>query len=97
MVWEIMVKVQEVSLIKYKNGGTVLLNKIYILAHKHFFECRHEDDKLIGIFLSKKEALKVLDDYKKIKGFKEHIEGFYIQECIIDKIDNTILNELIKT
>lgn len=73
------------------------MNKIYVLSHKHLFECGHEDDKLIGIFFSKRKALKVLDDYKKIKGFKDHLKGFYIQECTIDEISNKELNELIKT
>jgi hypothetical protein len=61
------------------------------------FECSHEDIKLIGIFFSKRKALKVLKDYKKIEGFRDHWVGFYIQECIIDKVDNKVLNELIKS
>ncbi len=74
----------------------LVLNKIYILAHKHPFEDGHADYKLIGAFFSKKKALKVLEDYKKTEGFRDYLEGFYIQECIIDKIDNKILNGLIQ-
>jgi len=72
------------------------LNKIYVLSHKHLFECGHEDDKLIGAFLSKEKALEILEKYKKLEGFKDYLEGFYIQECIIDEIDISILNELIE-
>jgi len=72
------------------------LNKIYILLHEHLFEDGHTDYKLIGLFLSKKKALKVLEDSKKLEGFKNYLKGFYIQECIIDKIDNKILKELMQ-
>ncbi len=71
-------------------------NKIYILAHKHKFEDDHEDEKLIGTFFSKKKALEILNDYEKLEGFRDNIEGFYIQECIIDEIDKKQLNELLK-
>jgi len=72
------------------------LNKVYILSHKHPFEDGHEEEKLIGVFFSKKKALATLKDYKKFEGFRDHLEGFYIQECIIDKIDDKILDELIE-
>lgn len=63
--------------------------------HKHFFECGHDDEKLIGIFFSKRKALQTLDDFKKIKGFKDHVEGFYIREYKMDQIDDDELKNLI--
>ncbi|NGX31422.1 MAG: hypothetical protein K940chlam8_00790 [Chlamydiae bacterium] len=73
------------------------MNKVYTLSHKHTFEDEHIDEKLIGVFSSKDEALNELENYKKLEGFRDYLGGFYIQECVIDKIDNSVLNELIKT
>ena len=63
------------------------LNKIYILAHIHKFENGHEDKKLIGSFFTKEEALEILDKYKPLPGFKDNLNGFYIQEIEIDILD----------
>ena len=70
------------------------MNKIYILAHKHFFECGHEDEILIGVFFSKKKALETLEKYKNIRGFKDNLDGFYIQEFIIDMLEEKKLKEI---
>jgi len=50
---------------------------------------------LIGVFISKKKTLKILEDYKNLEGFRSYKEGFEIQEYIINEISYKILNELI--
>ncbi len=72
------------------------MNKIYILFHKHLFECGHVDEKLIGSFFTKKKALKVLNDYKNLEGFKDHLDGFYIQEVEIDELNEKELVDIMK-
>jgi len=71
------------------------LSKVYILSHEHLFEDGHADSKLIGVFISKEKALKILEDYKNLEGFRSYKEGFEIQEYIINEISYKILNELI--
>lgn len=72
------------------------MNKIYILSHKHLFECGHKEGKLIGAFLSKKKALNILEKYKKLKGFRDNLEGFCIQEMNINELDEEHLKSIIK-
>ncbi len=72
------------------------MNKIYILAHKHVFEDGHKEGKLIGAFFSKQIALKTLEKYKNLEGFRDNLEGFYIQEMILDKLAEKELNKVIK-
>lgn len=61
------------------------MKKVYILHHVHEFESGEEDVKLIGVFSSKEKALKAVDDHGKLPGFKDHLNGFSIDEYIIDK------------
>ncbi|NGX44764.1 MAG: hypothetical protein K1060chlam3_00939 [Candidatus Anoxychlamydiales bacterium] len=72
------------------------MNKIYILAHKHPFDDGHIDEKLIGSFFTKKKALQILDDYKNLEGFRDHLDGFYIQEVEIDGLNEKELTHIIK-
>ena len=72
------------------------MNNIYILSHKHLFECGHKEGKLIGAFLSKKKALSTLEKYKKLEGFKDSMEGFNIQEMDINELDKKQLKLIIK-
>jgi hypothetical protein len=72
------------------------LNKLYILAHRHKFADGHIDEKLIGSFFSKKLALTTLEHYKKLKGFSDHLEGFYIQEIELDILNAKELKKIIK-
>ena len=82
--------------------GIEALDKVYILSHVHKFnekhEClhNHESGKLIGIFYSKDKALDILESYKKLEGFRDQLSGFCIQEHLIDRIDDTKLNELLE-
>jgi len=72
------------------------LNKIYILSHKHLFECGHKEGKLIGAFFSKKKALEILEKYKKLEGFRDNVEGFYIQKMNINELDKKQFKTIIK-
>ena len=72
------------------------MNKIYILSHTHKFEDGHEDEKLIGSFFTKEKALEILDKCKPLPGFKDALEGFYIQEVEIDKLNEKELKNIIK-
>jgi len=72
----------------------VRLNKIYILAHIHKFEDGHESKKIIGSFFTKEKALEILDKYKTLEGFKDALEGFYIQDIEINKLNEKKLEKI---
>ena len=77
-------------------------SKVYVLSHTHKFskqsECfyGHKSEKLIGIFYSKEKALNTLERYKDLEGFKNHTNGFQIQEYVIDDTNRDKLNELLE-
>ncbi|NQS89546.1 hypothetical protein HQ584_07145 [Patescibacteria group bacterium] len=71
------------------------MNKVYTLAHIHKFDNGYVEDKLIGTFDSEEKALETLENYKNLKGFRDNLDGFYIQECKIDEINTKALNKLI--
>ena len=77
-------------------GGIVHLNKIYMLFHKHEFEDGHEGLKLIGSFFTKEKALKILDKCKPLPGFKDNLNGFYIQEVEVDTLNEKELKRIKK-
>ncbi len=77
------------------------MNRVYTLYHIHRWkkelsECKygHVDKKLIGLFFSKEESLNTLEKYKLLKGFSDEIEGFSIDEYIIDSIYNISISTL---
>ena len=72
------------------------MNKIYELSHINRFDCGHVDKKLIGIFSSKEEAQEKIKDYTKLKGFRDHPEGFCVREYVVDEIDKKSLRQLIE-
>ena len=43
------------------------------------------DDKLLGFFSTKEKALKIVDRYREMKGFRDFPEGFKIRTMIIGK------------
>ena len=47
-------------------------------------------------FSSKEKAQEKIKDYKKLEGFRDHPEGFCVNEYIIDEIDKKSLSQLIK-
>ncbi len=58
--------------------------KVYLLYHI-YEEDGEEDSKLLGVFSSKETAKKVIESHKLLPGFKNHLEGFLIDEYLIDK------------
>lgn len=78
------------------------MSKVYVLYHIHKFSkelsecfCGHVDIKQIGIFDSKEICQNILEEYKKLEGFRENPNGFQIDGYKIDSIYNTPINELI--
>ena len=73
------------------------MNKIYILIHKFEYEKGYFDIKTIGAFFSKKKALTMLEQYKKLEGFKDHLKWFSIKEFEMDVLNEKEIQKLIKT
>ena len=61
--------------------------KIYVLSHcyKYDVEKTKDEGRFLGVYLTKKEAIKKAEIYKKIKGFSSHISNFYIGCYTLDK------------
>ena len=67
--------------------------KIYVLSHSYKYgvteftgyEKTKDEGRFLGVYLTKKEAIKKAEMYKKIKGFSSHIANFYIGCYIVDK------------
>ena len=61
--------------------------KVYVLSHS--YECDVEkmkdEGRFLGVYLTKKEAIKKAEMYKKIKGFSSHISNFYIGCYTVNK------------
>ena len=57
---------------------------IYYFYHEYelYENCMERKD--IGLFVSKAEAKELICKYKKLPGFEDYPENFYIQEITID-------------
>ena len=64
--------------------GISIKQKVYLLYHS-YEEDGEEDSKLLGVFSSKEKAQEVIKTHKLLPGFKDHLEGFLIDEYLIDK------------
>ena len=64
--------------------------KIYVLSHEYCYgdyKYKHkEESRFVGIYLTRREALKALEKLKKIRGFSSHLHGFYIVKTEINQI-----------
>lgn len=64
--------------------------KIYVLSHEYCYgDYEHkykEESRFIGIYLTRREALKALEKFKKIRGFSSHLDGFYIDKTETDQL-----------
>ena len=62
--------------------------KIYVLSHEYCYgDYKYkykEESRFIGIYLTRKEALRALEKFKKIRGFSSHLDGFYIDRTKIN-------------
>ncbi len=63
---------------------------VYLLAHTHVYSTDEEDTKIIGIYSTEQEALKVIDQLKDISGFNNYPQGFNIDKY---KLDQTFWQE----
>ena len=65
--------------------------KIYVLSHEYCYgnyKYKHkEESRFLGIYLTRKEALKALEKFKKIRGFSSYLDGFYIIKTEINQIE----------
>lgn len=59
---------------------------VYLLEHTHVYSTDEEDTKIIGIFSTKQEALKAIDQLKNISGFNKYPQGFNIDKYKLDQI-----------
>ena len=44
-----------------------------------------EESRVLGAYYTKKEALKALIRYQKIRGFSSHLDGFWLEKYKLDK------------
>ncbi|MCM1090827.1 MAG: hypothetical protein NC092_12425 [Butyrivibrio sp.] len=59
--------------------------KVYLLQHSYEMENGSEETKILGIFSSNLEAEKAIEKYKKLSGFKERPDDFYIDEYELNR------------
>ncbi len=84
-----------------KNMEIIHMNSIYFVNHIHMYyhnrlkNIEYFDRKPIGFFYSKEEALRLIDLYRTLPGFKDHQNGFYIDEYVIDSVYNEKINTLL--
>ena len=45
----------------------------------------YEEVRTIGLYSTRKKAKQVMESYMKKKGFKSHIDGFWIDKWEVDK------------
>ena len=58
---------------------------VYLLHHTRYGDDGYEDTKLIGVYSTNERAQKTLDAYMALPGFREHPQGFSIDEYKLDK------------
>ncbi|MBM3611258.1 MAG: hypothetical protein FJX18_07065 [Alphaproteobacteria bacterium] len=59
--------------------------KIYLVNHDHVFPHGQTCSQLIGMAASLEEAEAVVEKYKKLPGFCEQPDNFFIKEFEVDK------------
>ncbi len=63
-----------------------MLEHTFFLKHR-YIDDRGDQSKNLGVFSSRIEAEKAITILKKVDGFKDWIDGFYIYEVELDEID----------
>jgi hypothetical protein len=61
------------------------MKSVFLLLHERKKDLDNEDIKIIGIYSTKEKAEKTVDKYKKLPGFKDYPDSFYLPEFEIDK------------
>ena len=55
------------------------MEEVYVVEHSHELDdC--DETKMIGVFSTKHEAGKAVEKAKKLSGFKDYPNDFYIEE-----------------
>jgi len=57
--------------------------KYYTLIHQWYDKINYEE-KYLGVFSTLSYLDEAICDYKKLPGFKEHVEGFYVKQFMLD-------------
>lgn len=61
------------------------MNKVFVLQHVHRFDDGEEDVKMIGVFSAKSLAAEAIGHLLMQPGFKEHPDGFQMEEYSLDE------------
>ena len=52
----------------------------------HHVNIKNNDEKFIGTYYSHEEALDTVEKYKKVKGFRDSPESFYVDKYELNKL-----------
>jgi hypothetical protein len=58
---------------------------VYLVQHVHKFNEDDEDVKIIGIYATEQLAQEAVERTKKLAGFSEAVDGFYIDRYELNK------------
>lgn len=58
---------------------------VYVLQHSYELENGYDETKFLGVFSSLEKAESAVLEYKKLPGFKDYPNDFYIDKYEIDK------------
>jgi hypothetical protein len=61
------------------------MDKVFVLQHVHPFDDGEEDVKLIGVFSVRSRAEEAIAYLLLQPGFKEHPDGFHLEEFCLDE------------
>jgi hypothetical protein len=61
------------------------MKSVFLLLHVRQDGPDDEDIKAIGIYTTKEKAEKTIEKFKKLPGFKDYPDSFYIPEFELDK------------
>lgn len=60
--------------------------KVYVLQHSYLLDAQEDvyETKLIGIYSTQEKAEAAIGRLRKLEGFRDHPEDFYIDEYAVD-------------
>ena len=61
------------------------MKTLFIVHHVHSISSESDNAKLLGVYSSKTNAKNAIARFRQKPGFKEHPDGFLIDEYQIDK------------
>lgn len=60
------------------------MSSVFLLQHSYEIVKGYEETKVLGVYSKKENAEKAIEQYKKLAGFRDHPNDFYISECRLD-------------